>query len=29
MKSWLHNALGRLWHAIGRLLARTKRWDRT
>ena len=28
MKNWLHNALGRLWTAIGRLLQRTKRWDR-
>lgn len=29
MRSWIHNTLGRLWNWLGKLLARTKRWDRT
>ena len=29
MKSWMHNLLGRMWHALGRLLRRTKHWDKT
>lgn len=27
--NWMHNVIGRLWTWLGRLLARTKRWDRT
>ena len=29
MKSWLHNMLGRVWNALGALLQRTKKWDKT
>lgn len=26
---WMHNVIGRAWHALGRMLRWTKRWDRT
>ncbi len=29
LRSLIHNALGSLFHALGRLLQRTKKWDRT
>lgn len=29
MRNWLHNLLGRLWNALGKLLKRTKHWDKT
>lgn len=29
MKSWLHNMIGKLWHSLGRLLVKTKHWDKT
>lgn len=29
MRDWLHNVLGRIWNSLGRLLRRTKRWDKS
>lgn len=27
VKYWTHKALGKIWHALGRLLVKTKHWD--